>query len=166
MIDDVLNAVKATIQAESRLSAITTYHLVDGMIPGVKPCASISCARLRYDDFDSDQDEVLASIRVYVYQHHLQPEKGEQAIRQLAQEVRYALLANQYLGGLVDMSTITNVAFESAESNQSQVLHYALIDYEVKYYEPRQRPADTPPPTVAELDVTVNSESETITWLE
>jgi hypothetical protein len=163
-IDDVLNAVKSTMQAESRLSTITVYHLVDGMIPGVKPCASISCAKLRFEDYDSDQDEVHAALRIYIYLHHMKAEDGEQAIRQLAQEVRYTLLADQYLGGLVDMSTVTDVTFESAESQNSQILHYALIDYDVKYYAPRMRPADTPPPTVEEIDATFNSES--ITWME
>jgi hypothetical protein len=165
-IDDVLNTVKSTMQAESRLSSITTYHLVDGMIPGVKPCVSISCPKLRYEDYDSDQDEVHATLRIYVYLHHIKAEIGEQSIRQLVEEVRYTLLDNQYLDGLVDTSTVSGVMFESAESQQSQVLHYALIDYEVKYYAPRLRPADIPPPTVDEIDATLNDETTIINWLD
>lgn len=130
-IDSILNAIKTTLQAETRLSSVTTYHLVDGMIPGIKPSISIGCGKIRYSDYDSLNDEALAPVRIYVYVHDMNAERGESTIRGLAKEVRFTLLANLYLGGLVDESTVTDITFESAESQQSQILHYALIDYEV-----------------------------------
>lgn len=158
-IDSILNAIKTTLQAETRLSSVTAYHLVDGMVPGVKPTISIGCGQLRYSDYDRDQDEVIAPVRVYVYAQDMQAERGETTIRNLAKEIRYTLLANMDLGGLVDASTVTGISFDSEQMQQAMLLHFACVEYDVKYYEPRQRPPASDPPTVAEFVGTLNSET-------
>lgn len=164
MIDDILNAIKGTFQADTNLASVTTYHLIDGMIPGMKPTISIGCYEVKYSDYDSDQDEVNASIRIWLYFHHMKPEDAEKLVRQLTQQIRYSLLGNMYLGGLVDASTVKSITFETEQVNQTQTLYYAMVDYEVKYYEPRQRPDGLTPPTLDYLDADFNNESIEMTY--
>ncbi|NOV01348.1 hypothetical protein [Paenibacillus planticolens] len=152
MIDEILNAIQSTLQAEERLSSISKYNLVDGMIPGLKPTVSIGCGRIKYNDYDRDQDEATAPVRIYVYTHDMNAEKGEATIRNLAREIRFTLLENMYLGGLVDASSVTEITFESDQVNQGQLLHYAMIDYDVKYYESRQRSEKDAPPLVKTVE--------------
>jgi hypothetical protein len=157
MIQEILTAIKTLFQAEPSLSSVTNYHLVDGMIPGAKPTISISCGRIKFEDYTPVQDEAIAPVRIYVYTIDMQPERGEATIRALMEEVRFTLLGDMYLGGLVDNSTVKEITFESDLTKDSQILHFALIDYEVKYYVSRQRPDNTIPTAIG-LDNAVNSE--------
>lgn len=158
MIDQILLAVKGTFQADPTLAEVTTYHLVDGMIPSVKTTISIGCYEIKYNDYDRDQDEVTASIRVWLYLHSIKPEDGENQVRQLTQQLRYSLLADMYLGGLVDASTVKSIAFDTEQANLSQTLYYAMLDYEVKYYESRNR-TEPGVPTAVDIQATLNSET-------
>jgi len=157
MIQEILTAIKTLFQAEPSLSSVTNYHLVDGMIPGIKPTISISCAKVKYEDYDPVKDEAIAPVRIYVYIQDMQVERGETTIRLLTEEVRYTLLADMYLDGLIDNSTVKEITFESDQTEKGFILHYALIDYEVKYYVTRQRPDNTIPTTIG-FGNTVNSE--------
>lgn len=151
MIQKILEAVRETLRADRRLASIGTYHLVDGMVPGINTSACIGCSRLRYSDYDRDQDEVIAPVRIYIYTHDAKAERGEEKIRGLTNDIRYAILANQYLDGLVDAMTIVEISFDSTDVSTGQFIHFAAIDVEVKYYEPRRRPQEDLP-TVREIE--------------
>lgn len=157
-VQDILSAIKTQLQADAALSSVTNYHLVDGMVPGAKPTISIGCGTVKYEHYDRDQDEAHLPVRIYVYARDAMPERGETTIRSLASEIRYALLEDMYLGGVVDSSTVAGITFESDQVEQGFLLHYALIEYDVVYYEPRQRPAGDIP-TANEIDATFNSET-------
>jgi hypothetical protein len=157
MIQEILSAIKTSFQAASQLSSVTNYHLVDGMIPGLKPTISISCGRIKFEDYTSDQDEAIAPVRIYVYIQDMNPERGEATIRALTEEVRFTLLGNMYLTGLVDNSSVKEITFESELTQKGELLHFALIDYEVKYYQSRHRPDNSIPLTIG-MNNAVNSE--------
>ncbi|MFB6364473.1 hypothetical protein ACFCP7_10465 [Paenibacillus elgii] len=158
MIQKILTSIRDTMQNDKRLSSIQKYHLVDGMLPGgIHPSVCIGCNRLRYSDYDRDQDEVIAPVRIYLYMHDAIAERGEEKIRGLTNDIRYAILANQYLDGLVDAMTIVEISFDSTDVSTGQFIHFAAIDVEAKYYEPRRR-AQEDLPTVREIENEISQE--------
>lgn len=158
MIQEILEAIKARLQAEPRLAEIKTYHLVDGMLPAQGPTISIGCEKTKYTEKDRDLDEVTAMIRVYVYIKDMTAERGENKIKSLAKEIRYTLLEDIYLGGLAGSSTVTDITHMSDQVNNGGLIHFAMVDYEVIYFEPRERPENDPIPTVEVIGGTLNTE--------
>ncbi|MEC0231289.1 hypothetical protein [Paenibacillus alba] len=158
MIQEIIEAIKEKLKAEPRLNEIKTHHIVDGMLPALGPTISIGCEKIKYADKDSDLDEVTANIRVYVYTKDMAAERGEQKIKYLAKEIRYTLLEDIYLGGLVGSSTVTDITHMSDQVNNGSLIHFAMVDYEVTYFESRRRPDNDPLPTVKVIGGTLNSQ--------
>lgn len=161
IIDEILQAIQTTLQASSGLISVSTYHLIDGFIPGAKTTISIGCGDTKYSFYNRTQDEAETPIRIYVYTTDMNPERGESTIRSLASEIRYTLLENMYLGGLVDSSTVDRITPGTGETDKGMLLHFAIVEYSVKYYESRLRPDTTIYPTVAHVEVDADDD-ETI----
>ncbi|KIL35524.1 hypothetical protein SD70_32190 [Gordoniibacillus kamchatkensis] len=148
MIDDILQAVKAALQADERLAAVGSYRVADVIVPDTMASVSIFCRRLWHLDYNAAQDKAAAMVRIKAYQIHPDPEAGEQTVRQLASDIRYALLANPYLEGLADAATIIRTVFKQQTVNETETLYIASMHYRVDYFEPRLRPPAAVPPAL------------------
>jgi len=154
MLDDILNAVVADMQADVALAEVTSYHKVEGMVPGLKPTISVWVPKQKFTEYTNDEDECNAEIHIGVSVHDMQPERGEQHVRTLAKEIRLLLTADDHtLGGLIDDSFLSEWEFESIKPDQTLMLHLGEAVWQVKYYEPRNRTV-TPGESMDELDFT------------
>ncbi|KLU66306.1 hypothetical protein DEAC_c17050 [Desulfosporosinus acididurans] len=155
MLDDILNAITAAIQADTLLpEPIITFHKVEGMIPGLETTCSVWVPKQNFKPYTNDDDEVDAKIHIGIGLQDMDPENGEARIRALAEEIRLLLTADTpRLGGLLDDSFLSEWEFATVNASQTEVLHLGEAVWEVTYYGPRTR-SITPSEPMEELDFT------------
>lgn len=141
MLDDILNAIIAALQADTLLpETFGTYNKVQGMIPGLDPTVSLWVPEQKFKDYDNDYDEVDAEIHIGIALQDIDAESGEQRIRALAEEIRLLLTADQRtLGGLIDDSFLSDWKFDTYQANETEQLHLGEAMWNAKYYAPRSR---------------------------
>ncbi|KEO81038.1 hypothetical protein [Tumebacillus flagellatus] len=145
MTETVLDAIIAALQSSEGLAAIKNYHKFKGMVPGERPTISIACGLIRFKEYDNEQDEATIPIEVLVYLKDINPLRGEELVRALADEVRFALLENPTLGGNVDSTDVTEVVYETNDLEKTERMHYAVVSAESTFFAPRRKPGETPP---------------------
>lgn len=137
-IDEILNKIVKLLEAHPGLSTVKKWHKVDGMIPAVHPSGSVSPVQEDFEQVTRDKDESTVRFAIFVYLQHVNPETGEQQIRELAHNVRLALTANNDnrrldgVGGTTD-SYIYSIKYMTIDASSTLLLHAAEIDYRVKY---------------------------------
>lgn len=153
MLDDILNALIAAMQADKTLpEPIESYHKVQGMVPGVDATCSVWVPKQTFKAFTNDEDEANTEIHIGIGVQDLDAESGESRIRALAEEIRLLLTADDHtLGGLIDDSFLSEWEFATYNASQTEVLHLGEAVWQVVYYAPRSRPVQ-PAPTMDELD--------------
>jgi len=135
-IDDILDQVVLTLQADQGLSSIKKWHKVDGMIPSVHPSGSVSVSEEGFDEVTVDKDDTTAQLTIYVYLQHANPETGEAQVRTLAHTVRACLTAlpNRTLNGLVSDGHVKKIKYMTVDASETMLLHAAEITYKVQYF--------------------------------
>ncbi|GMA59731.1 hypothetical protein NZD89_09310 [Alicyclobacillus fastidiosus] len=165
MIDDILDALIAALQADTNLpEPIATYHKVEGMVQGLDTTCSVWVPKVSYKGYTNDYDEATAPIHIGIGVNDMTNETGEARVRALAEEIRMLLTAdNHTLGGLIDDSFLSDWEFATYNSSQTGVLHMGEAVWQVVYYAPRSRPVQ-PCPTMDEMDFdeTILTDTETI----
>ncbi|WP_088185835.1 hypothetical protein [Desulfosporosinus sp. FKA] len=159
MLDDILNALVATIKADNSLpELIADYHKVEGMIPGIDTSCSVWVPKQKFKAYTNDEDEVNAQIHIGIGLQDIDPENGESRIRALAEEIRLLLTAdNPRLGGFLDDSFLSEWEFATYNASTTELLHLGEAVWEVVYYSSRTRPV-TPSEPMDEINF-----NETIT---
>ncbi|MBL0387921.1 hypothetical protein JJB07_14870 [Tumebacillus sp. ITR2] len=150
MTEEVLNALIDSFKAANGLSAIKNFHKFKGMVPGERPTISVACGTVRFKEYDNEQDEATIPVEVLVYLRDLNPIRGEEMVRALADEVRFALLENSTLGGTVCSTDVVEVVYETNELEKTERLHYAVVAAESVFFAPRRRQGP-PAPILREL---------------
>lgn len=162
MLDSILNAIKTALLGDAQLpEPIYTVYLVEGMVPGVDTTASVWVPKQKFKEYDVDQDEVSAEIHIGIGVQDADAENGEMRVRDLAEEIRLLLTADQRtLGGLLDNSFLSDWQFATADVSQTETLHLGEAVWEVTYYAPRYRPV-TPATQMDELafDESIDTDS-------
>ncbi|MFB5192792.1 hypothetical protein [Alicyclobacillus fastidiosus] len=153
MIDDILDALIAALQADANLpEPIATYHKVEGMVQGLDTTCSVWVPKVSYKAYTNDYDETHAQIHIGIGVDDMGADTGEARVRALAEEIRLLLTADQRtLGGLLDDSFLSDWEFATYNASQTEVLHLGEAIWEVTYYAPRTRPVPPDDP-MDELD--------------
>ncbi|RJQ25448.1 MAG: hypothetical protein C4589_11295 [Peptococcaceae bacterium] len=136
-IDEILDRIVELLEASPSLSSVKKWHKVDGMIPAVHPCGSVSPVQ---EDFEliaksgGNNYKTTTRFVIYVYLQHANSETGEQQIRELAHNVRLALpvdklvKVNNVLGG-----HIYSIRYMTIDASSTSLLHAAEINLHVNY---------------------------------
>lgn len=153
MIDEILDAIIAALQADANLpEPIATYHKVEGMVQGLDTTCSLWVPKVSYKEYTNDYDEAHAQIHIGIGLDDMGADDGETRVRALAEEIRLVLTADDHtLGGLIDDSFLSDWEFATYNANQTGVLHMGEAVWQVVYYAPRSRPV-VPAETMDELD--------------
>jgi len=137
-IDEILNKIVELLEVYPGLSSVKKWHKVDGMIPAVHPCGSVSPIQENFEQITRDKDESTGRFAIFVYLQHVNPEAGEEQIRELAHNIRLALTADNDnrrlagVGGTTD-SYIYSIKYMTIDASATLLLHAAEVDYRVKY---------------------------------
>ena len=133
-IDEILNKIVELLEAYPGLSDMKKWHKVDGMIPAVHPCGSVSPIQENFERITKDRYRSTIRFVVYVYLQQANPETGEQQVRELAHNVRLALTTDKLikvddvLDGYID-----SIKYLTIDASSTLLLHVAEITYQVKY---------------------------------
>lgn len=166
MINKIIEKTVEILKNEKSLSDVKEWRHINGLVPSKCREISIGCDELRYEEYSQSLDECNATLKIYASLENRELavlarrpnedrlEYGERAIREMAENIRFILVENYTLDGVVDVSSVDQVEFVSADGHVD--LHIAVISFAVKYYAERQ--AEYSGPTVKEIYMRMNEE--------
>lgn len=138
-IDDIIDQIVATLEADQDLNTIKKWHKVNGMIPSVHPMGSVSVDEESFTEMTQDKDDTTAQFTIFLYMQAADPANGEKQVRSLAHQVRACLMkkANRDLGGLAVDGFIRKIQYLTVDASKTELLHAAEITYQVQYFCPK-----------------------------
>lgn len=146
-VKQIRQALVDSLKGAAALSAVKTWHQVDGFVPNrYHPTGSVGAGRTTYDQQDAELDLAETTLPVFIAVVDPDPERAEDVVQELGEEARLHLVADDpTLGGVVRAVQVTGIDFTTAEADGNLLVHFITLQVSVSHFAPRYRTDTTPP---------------------
>lgn len=146
-VKQIRAALVNSLKGAAALSAVKTWHQVDGFIPNRShPTGSVGTGRTTYDQQDAEFDLAETTLPVFIAVVDPNPERAEDTVQELGEDARLHLVADDpSLGGVVRQVQVSGIDFTTAQADGNLLVHFITLTCSVSHFAPRYRDETTPP---------------------
>lgn len=153
-LSDIIHAALDVLKDEPGLAEIEDWQEVNRFIPLKSPGISVGAEKETFTAYDRRFDNTEVSLKIYVWVNDSDPARGESEVRRFARLVRYALVKDPYLDGLIDSGFVSEIKYSASDQGQEMLTYLAGMDYQVSCL--TQRTEREPAWEVGEVQVEIH----------